>query len=136
MKIDKIDHIGIAVNSLDEAQPFWEQALGLHFLEREYVDDQKVNVAMGEVDRTHIELLEPTDPSSPIAKYLEKNRPGIHHLAITVDDIDATLARLKKEGVRLIDETPRVGAGGKRIAFVHPKSTSGVLLELSEECKS
>lgn len=132
MKIDRVDHIGIAVNSLDEAQPFWENLLGLTFHGREYVDDQKVNVAMGEAGQTHIELLEAADPSSPIARFLEKNRPGIHHIALHVDNLEEALDRLKREGARLIDESPRAGAGGKRIAFVHPKSSSGVLLELCE----
>ena len=132
MKIDRVDHIGIAVKSLDEAQPFWEEALGLHFHPREMVEDQLVQVAMGEAGETHIELLEPTDPASPIARFLESNRPGLHHIALHVDDLDAALARLKAQGARLIDEVPRVGAGGTRIAFVHPKSSSGVLLELCQ----
>lgn len=132
MKIDRVDHIGIAVNSLDEAQPFWEEALGLHFHPREVVEEQRVTVAMGEAGETHIELLEPTDSSSPIARFLEGNRPGLHHIALHVDDLEAALVRLKAAGARLIDESPRVGAGGTRIAFVHPKSASGVLLELCQ----
>jgi len=132
MKIDRVDHIGIAVPSLDAAQPFWEESLGLRFHGREYVEDQKVTVAMGEAGETHIELLEPADPASPIARFLEKNRPGIHHIALHVDNLEEALARLKAQGATLIDETPRPGAGGKRIAFVHPKSASGVLLELCE----
>jgi methylmalonyl-CoA/ethylmalonyl-CoA epimerase len=132
MKIDRVDHIGIAVPSLDAAQPFWEESLGLRFHGREFVEDQKVTVAMGEAGETHIELLEPADPASPIARFLEKNRPGIHHIALHVDNLEEALARLKAQGATLIDETPRCGAGGKRIAFVHPKSASGVLLELCE----
>lgn len=132
MKIDRVDHIGIAVNSLDEAQPFWEEALGLRFHPREVVEEQGVTVAMGEAGETHVELLEPTDSNSPIARFLEGNRPGLHHIALHVDNLEAALARLKAAGARLIDESPRVGAGGTRIAFVHPKSASGVLLELCE----
>jgi methylmalonyl-CoA/ethylmalonyl-CoA epimerase len=132
MRIDRVDHIGIAVPSLDAAQPFWEKTLGLRFHGREHVADQQVTVAMGEAGETHIELLEPADPASPIARFLERNRPGIHHIALHVDDLEAALARLKAAGATLIDETPRAGAGGKRIAFVHPKSASGVLLELCE----
>jgi methylmalonyl-CoA/ethylmalonyl-CoA epimerase len=131
-RIDRVDHVGIAVPSLDEAQPFWEAALGLRFHPREHVAEQDVTVAMGEAGETHIELLEPCGPEGPIARFLEKNRPGIHHIALHVDDLDAALVRLRAAGARLIDETPRVGAGGKRIAFVHPKSASGVLLELCE----
>jgi len=132
MTVDRVDHIGIAVPSLDEAQPFWEMGLGLTFHPREVVADQQVRVAMGEAGETHIELLEPTDPASPIARFLESKRPGLHHIALHVDDLDAALEKLKAQGARLIDPVPRVGAGGKRIAFVHPKSSSGVLLELCE----
>ncbi len=132
MHSEKIDHIGIAVQNLDEAQPFWEEVLGLHFEPREHVEDQRVVVAMGHLGESHIELLEPTGPESPIAKFLEKRGSGIHHLCVKVDDIEEALRRLKDKGMRLIDEQPRAGAAGKRIAFVHPKSTSGVLLELSE----
>ncbi|MFA7331455.1 MAG: methylmalonyl-CoA epimerase [Candidatus Delongbacteria bacterium] len=132
MKIDRVDHIGIAVPSLDAAQPFWEDSLGLVFHGREYVADQQVTVAMGAAGETHIELLEPADPASPIARFLEKNRPGIHHIALHVDNLEEALARLTAQGATLIDQVPRLGAGGKRIAFVHPKSTSGVLLELCE----
>jgi methylmalonyl-CoA/ethylmalonyl-CoA epimerase len=132
MKIDRVDHIGLAVNSLDASQPFYETTLGLTFHEREEVAEQAVTVAMGEAGETHIELLEPLNDSSPIAKFLAKRGEGIHHIALHVDDLDAALEQLKADGARLIDETPRLGAGGKRIAFVHPKSTSGVLLELCE----
>jgi methylmalonyl-CoA/ethylmalonyl-CoA epimerase len=132
MKITRVDHIGIAVPSLDEAQPFWEAMLGLRFHEREVVAEQRVTVAVGEAGETHIELLEPTDSASPIARFLEKNRPGIHHIALHVDNLEEALARLKEQGAQLIDAEPRCGAGGKRIAFVHPRSASGVLLELCE----
>jgi len=132
MTSEKIAHIGIAVQNLDESQPFWEEVLGLHFEPREHVEDQKVVVAMGHLGQSHIELLEPTGPDSPIAVFLEKRGQGIHHLCIQVDNIEDALARMKARGMRLIDETWRLGAGGKKVAFVHPKSTGGVLLELSE----
>ena len=132
MTSEKIAHIGIAVHNLDESQPFWEEVLGLHFEPREHVEDQKVVVAMGHLGESHIELLEPTGPESPLSGFLEKRGSGIHHLCIKVDNIEEALARLKARGMRLIDEHWRQGAGGKKIAFVHPKSTSGVLLELSE----
>lgn len=126
----KIDHIGIATRGVDEAAIFWANALGLTVAETEEVADQKVRVAMLAVGESRIELLEGTSPDSPISKFIEKRGPGIHHLAVNVDDIHATLARLKKNGVRLIDAEPRIGAGGCLVAFVHPSSTGGVLLEL------
>lgn len=128
----KIEHIGIATNGLDEALKFWRDALGLELKEIETVEDQKVRVAMLQVGEPRIELLEATDEDSPIAKFLQKRGPGIHHIAVRVDDIRATLTRLKAEGARLIDESPRTGAGGCLVAFVHPASTNGVLLELVE----
>jgi methylmalonyl-CoA/ethylmalonyl-CoA epimerase len=126
----KIEHIGIATNGLDEALKFWRDTLGLELKEIETVEDQKVRVAMLPVGEPRIELLEATDEDSPIAKFLQKRGAGIHHIAVRVDDIRATLARLKAEGARLIDESPRTGAGGCLVAFVHPASTNGVLLEL------
>jgi methylmalonyl-CoA/ethylmalonyl-CoA epimerase len=132
MKIDRVDHIGIAVKDLNSSQAFYEEILGLRFHDREEVLEQAVTVAMGEAGETHIELLEPLNDQSPIAKFLAKRGEGIHHMALHVDNLDLALAELKASGARLIDETPRLGAGGKRIAFVHPKSTSGVLLELCE----
>lgn len=128
----KIDHIGIAVTALDDILKFYQDALGLHLHEIEEVPEQKVRVAMFPVGETNLEFLEPTSPDSPIAKFLEKKGQGIHHVAIGVEDIDRVLAELKARGARLINETPVVGAGGKRIAFVHPASTSGILLELSQ----
>lgn len=129
----KVDHIGIAVPSLAETQKFYQDALGLHLHEIEEVPEQKVRVAMFPVGETNLEFLEPTSPESPIAKFIEKKGSGIHHVAIQVEDIDRLLADLKSRGVRLINETPVPGAGGKRIAFVHPASTGGILLELSQE---
>ena len=128
----KIEHIGIATYKLDDALKFWRDALGLGVLETEEVAEQGVRVAMLPVGEPRIELLEPTRESSPVAKFLEKRGAGIHHIAVRVDDIRAQLARLKEQGVRLIDESPRVGAGGCLVAFVHPAAAGGVLLELVE----
>ena len=129
---EKINHIGIAVNSLDASIPFYRDVLGMAFEGTEEVADQKVRVAFLAVGESRIELLEPTAPESPIARFLEKNGEGIHHLAYQVDDLEAALARLKSEGVRLIDDAPRAGAHGTRIAFLHPKASGGVLTELCE----
>ncbi len=128
--IKKIDHLGIAVSSLAEAIPYYEKVLGLQCEGTEEVVEQKVKTAFFDVGGVHIELLEPTSPDSPIAKFLEKNPAGgIHHVAFATDDLLAQLAQAQSEGVRLIDEKPRRGAGGKDIAFLHPKSTGGVLTE-------
>lgn len=129
--IKKIDHVGIAVKSLEEAIKVWE-GLGLKVEEIEEVPDQKVRTAIIHVGESRIELLEPTAEDSPIAKFLEKRGEGIHHIALGVDDIEEHLEKLKEGGYRLIDEKPRIGAGGAKIAFVHPKSVTGVLLELCE----
>ena len=126
----KVDHIGIATRDIEEALKFWRDALGLEVKHTETVEEQGVNVAMLPAGEPRVELLEPTGPSSPVAKFLEKRGPGIHHVAVRVEDIRASLARLKREGARLIDEEPRVGAGGCLVAFVHPASSGGVLLEL------
>ncbi len=128
----KIEHIGIATPRLDDALKFWRDALGLEVTHTEVVEDQGVRVAMLPAGETRIELLEPTGESSPVAKFLEKRGAGIHHIAVRVPDIRAALARLKTEGARLIDEEPRTGAGGCLVAFVHPASSGGVLLELVE----
>jgi methylmalonyl-CoA epimerase len=127
-----IEHLGIATRSIEEAVRFWRDSLGLEVIDTEEVEEQKVRVAMLPLGESRVELLEPTSPDSPVAKFLEKRGPGIHHIAVRVDDIRATLARLKEQGARLIDEAPRTGAGGSLIAFVHPSSTNGVLLELVE----
>lgn len=132
----KIEHIGIATRQLDEALLFWRDALGLEVAHTEVVEEQKVRVAMLPVGEPRIELLEPTSSDSPVAKFLEKRGAGIHHIAVRVDDIRATIERLKANGVRLIDESPRVGAGGCLVAFVHPSSANGVLLELVEQTDS
>jgi len=128
----KIEHIGIATYKIDDALKFWRDALGLSVVETEEVAEQGVRVAMLPVGEPRVELLEPTSDASPVAKFLEKRGAGIHHIAMRVDDIRAALARLKEQGARLIDESPRVGAGGYLVAFVHPASAGGVLLELVE----
>jgi methylmalonyl-CoA/ethylmalonyl-CoA epimerase len=128
--LNKIDHLGIAVRSLDEAVPYYEQALGLKCEHREEVPSQKVRTAFFTVGEVHLELLEPTSPESPLAKFLEKNPSGgIHHIAFGTDDITSQLGQAAKAGVKLIHEKPFDGAAGKLVAFLHPKSTFGVLTE-------
>ncbi|NJE85715.1 methylmalonyl-CoA epimerase [Thermococcus sp. CX2] len=129
--IKKIDHVGIAVKNLEDAIKVWE-GLGLSVEEIEEVPDQKVRTAIIHVGESRIELLEPTAEDSPIAKFIAKRGEGIHHIALGVDNIEEHLAKLKDAGYRLIDEQPRIGAGGAKIAFVHPKAVTGVLLELCE----
>jgi len=126
----KINHLGIATKSIDEALKFWGESLGLQNVHSETVEDQKVRVAMLPIGESRVELLEPTSDDSPISKFLEKRGGGIHHIAVEVDDIRETLANLKARGMRLIDETPRIGAEGCLVAFVHPAASGGVLLEL------
>jgi methylmalonyl-CoA/ethylmalonyl-CoA epimerase len=132
----KIEHIGVATRSLDDSLKFWRDALGLEVTHTEVVEEQGVRVAMLPVGEPRIELLEPTHAGSPVAKFLEKRGAGIHHIAVRVDDIRATLQSLKENGARLIDETPRVGAGGCLVAFIHPSTAGGVLLELVEHTDS
>jgi methylmalonyl-CoA/ethylmalonyl-CoA epimerase len=132
MKVLKIDHLGIAVNSIDEGKKFWSDILGLEFEGAETVAEQKVTTAFFPVSESEVELLESTAPDGPVAKYIEKRGAGIQHVAFRVENIDATLAELKEKGVKLIDQEPRIGAGGARIAFLHPKATGGVLVELCE----
>jgi methylmalonyl-CoA/ethylmalonyl-CoA epimerase len=131
--IKKIDHLGIAVRSLDEAVPYYEKALGLKCEHREEVPSQKVRTAFFAVGEVHLELLEPTDPESPIAKFLE-NHPsgGIHHIAFGSDNVEAQLKQASGAGIKLINATPVEGAGGKLVAFLHPKSTFGVLTEFCQ----
>ena len=129
----KINHLGIATKAIDEALKFWQDALGLENVHTETVEEQKVRVAMLPLGETRVELLEPTAPDSPIAKFLEKRGGGIHHIAVEVENIEESLAKLKAEGARLIDESPRVGAENCLIAFVHPAATGGVLLELVQK---
>jgi methylmalonyl-CoA/ethylmalonyl-CoA epimerase len=132
--LTKINHIGIAVTSLDASLPFYRDNLRMEFAGIEEVTEQKVKVAMLQIGESKIELLEPTSSDSPVAKFIEKNGPGIHHVAYEVDDIEAAIARLIADGARMIDEKPRVGAHDTRIAFIHPKSSNGVLTELCQ-CK-
>jgi len=132
MKILKIDHLGIAVNSIDVGKTFWSDILGLDFEGAETVEEQKVATAFFPVGESEVELLESTAPDGPVAKYIEKRGQGIQHIAFRVADIDAALAELKAKGVQLIDQVPRKGAGGAKIAFLHPKATGGVLVELCQ----
>lgn len=132
MKVTGVDHIGIAVKSIDEALKLWEEVLGIKCTGREEVEEQKVVTAFLPLGDTEVELLEPTSPESPVSKFMEKRGEGIHHLALRVENIEAALEELKGKGIRLIDEEPRCGAGGAKIAFIHPKAAGGVLLELSE----
>ncbi len=133
MAFKKIDHVAIAVPDLNKGMDLYESLLGIKAAHIEEVVDQKVKAAFFPVDDTNIELLFPTSPDSPISKFLEKKPSGgLHHICMEVSDIESHLAELKAKGVVLIDEKPRIGAHGKRVAFVHPKSTGGVLIELSE----
>jgi methylmalonyl-CoA/ethylmalonyl-CoA epimerase len=129
----KVAHIGIATNTLEEGLAVWRDAIGLKLDHTEEVTEQGVKVAMLALGDTHVELLEPTSPDSAVGKFLAKRGPGIHHIAIEVNDINVALAELRDKGARLIDETPRVGAGGCLVAFVHPVATNGVLLELVQQ---
>lgn len=132
MKTLKVDHIGIAVKNLDETLKFYEEVLGLTCTGIEEVDEQKVRVAFLPVGDSEVELLESTDEEGPIAKFIEKKGEGIQHIAFRVDNIEEAIENMKEKGVRMIDEKPRYGAGGAKIAFCHPKSTGGVLVELSQ----
>ncbi len=133
MKVNHIEHIGIAVASIADAIPYWEKVLGLKCYNVEEVADQKVKTAFFMVGQTKIELLEPTSEESTIAKFIEKKGPGIHHMAFAVDNIEGALADAEAAGVQLIDKAPRQGAEGLSIAFMHPKFTGGVLTELCED---
>jgi methylmalonyl-CoA/ethylmalonyl-CoA epimerase len=129
----KIQHLGVAVGSIDEALKFWRDALGLELRVVEVVEDQGVRVAMLPIGESRIELLEATGDETPVGKFIAKRGPGIHHLCVEVSDIVARLAELKARGVRLIDDQPRNGAGGALVAFIHPSSTGGVLIELTQK---
>lgn len=133
--IEKIDHIGIAVKSIKETSELLSNILGLKVAGEEIVEEQKVKVAFLPLGDSELELLESTLPDGPIAKFIEKKGEGIQHIAFRVNNIEEALEKLKKEGVRLIDEKPRYGAGGAKIAFLHPKSTNGILVELCERNK-
>ncbi len=133
MSVERIDHIGIAVKSIDESLPYYRDVLGMEFLGTEEVPEQKVIVAFLKIGESKIELLEPTADDSPVAKFIEKRGGGIHHIAVKVDSIEDALKKHHDNGARLIDTEPRIGAHDMRIAFIHPKATSGVLLELCQE---
>ncbi len=133
MKPTHIEHIGIAVKSIAEALPFYEKVLGLKCYNIEEVADQKVKTAFFKIGETKIELLETTDPEGPIGKFIEKRGEGIHHIAFAVENIEERLRQAEEAGIRLIDSVPRKGAEGLSIAFLHPKSTLGVLTELCED---
>ncbi len=132
MKILKIDHLGIAVNSIGGGKEFWSDIMGLHFEGSETVAEQKVTTAFFPVGESEVELLESTSPDGPVAKFIEKKGEGFQHVAFRVANIEEALAELKEKGVKLIDEKPRIGAGGAKIAFLHPKATGGILVELCE----
>ncbi len=133
MKVSHIEHLGIAVRSIEEALPYWENVLGLTCYNIEEVTDQKVRTAFLKVGQTKIELLEPTSEESTVAKFIETRGEGFHHIAYAVENIEEALAEVEAKGVRLIDKTPRAGAEGMTIAFLHPKSTGGVLTEFCED---
>lgn len=132
MQILKIDHLGIAVNSIDDGKNFWSEVLGLEFEGSETVVEQKVKTAFFPVGESEVELLESTSPDGPVAKFIEKRGQGFQHIAFRVASIDEALAELKAKNIKLIDQEPRLGAGGAKIAFLHPKATGGILVELCE----
>ena len=133
MKVLKIDHLGIAVKSINEGKKFWGDLLGLWLEESEAMNAEKLITTFFPIGESEIELLESTDPEGPIGRFLEKRGEGVHHVAFRVENIEEALKELKEKGIRLIDETPRAGARGAKIAFLHPKSTNGVLVELCEK---
>ncbi len=133
MNLSHIEHIGIAVKSLENSIPYWEKIFGLKCYSIEEVAEQKVKTAFFKVGQTKIELLESTDPEGPIGKFIEKKGEGIHHIAFAVNNLEQALAETEEKGIQLIDKTPRKGAEGLDIAFLHPKSTFGVLTELCED---
>jgi len=133
--LNKIDHIGIAVKSIEKAKEFYEKSLGLAPSSAESVPSQMVTAVFFKIGGSKIELLEGTSPESPITKFIEKKGEGIHHICYEVDDLEDTLSKLQKSGIQLIDKSSRVGAHGKKIAFIHPKSTNGILTELTEKDK-
>jgi methylmalonyl-CoA/ethylmalonyl-CoA epimerase len=131
-KITRIDHIAIAVEDIDKALLFWRDALGLPLTHIEQVPTQKAQVAFLPAQGCEVELVRPTEEGTGVARFLQKRGPGMHHICFEVDDIEGCLARLKEQGIRLIDESPIIGSGGRRIAFIHPEGAQGVLVELNE----
>jgi methylmalonyl-CoA/ethylmalonyl-CoA epimerase len=130
--LTKINHIGVAVTCIEDALPYYRDQLGMNYEGEEVVAAQKVKVAFLQIGESRIELLEPTSDESPVAGFLKKNGPGMHHIAYEVDDLEGALRKLEAQGVRLIDKKPRKGAHGTKIAFVHPKASGGVLTELCQ----
>ncbi len=130
--MSRLDHIAVAVKNLEDSLSFYRDQLGLELISIETVETEGVRVAKLDAGNTHIELLEPLNPDTPVGKFMEKNGPGLHHICLGVADIAGEMDQLKDAGVRLINDLPRPGAGGAKVAFVHPKATGGVLLELSQ----
>ncbi len=133
--LDRIDHVGVAVEDLDGALALYEGALGMPAVHRETVEEQGVEAVLLDVGDGHVELLKPLGPDTPVGKFLVKKGPGLHHVAYAVTDIEATLSQLREQGVRLIDETPRTGIRNSRVAFLHPRSTGAVLTEIVQPAK-
>lgn len=133
MEINKIDHIGVAVSNLNDVKELFSQLFDLNVEFEEEVSEQKVSTFGYDINGTNLEFLEATSSESPISKFVEKRKNAVHHIALQVDDLDAALSELKEKKIRLIDEEARIGAEGKRIAFLHPKATAGILIELSEK---
>ncbi len=131
-KVSKIQHLGVAVSSIEDALNFWREGMGLELGAVEVVEDQGVKVALLPIGESRIELLEPTGDETPVGKFIAKRGQGIHHICVEVDDVAAKLEELKTRGVRLIDEQPRIGAAGALVAFIHPANTGGVLIELTQ----
>jgi methylmalonyl-CoA/ethylmalonyl-CoA epimerase len=136
MSRTKLDHIAIAVTNLEESLAFYRDQFGLKLLEVEVVEEQGVVVAKLDLGNTHLELMEPMKPDSPVGKFIQQRGPGLHHICVAVNSIKDELANLKNHGAKLINEEPKIGAGGAQIAFIHPKTTGGVLMELSQPKKS
>ena len=134
--LSRIDHIGVATDDLDGAISLYEQTMGMPVAHRETVESQGVEAALLDVGEGHVELLAPLGPETPVGKYLDKRGPGLHHVAYSVDDIEDVLAKLKDSGIELIDEEPRDGIRESRVAFLHPKSTGGVLTELVQPAEA
>ena len=132
----RIDHIGVAVQSIDDALRLYEQAYAMTLVHREVVEEQGVEAVLLDVGENHVELLQPLGPDTPVGRYLERRGAGIHHVAYQVQDIDAELERLRSAGIELIDQSPRTGIRGSRVAFCHPRSTGGVLTEIVEPAEA
>jgi methylmalonyl-CoA/ethylmalonyl-CoA epimerase len=131
----EVHHIGVAVASIEEQRPFYEDILGARFEGTEIIPEQKVKIGFFRSANLRVELLEPTDPSGPVARFMEKRGAGLHHVAYSVEDLPARIAELKKKGIQMVDEVPKAGSHGSRIAFLHPRSSGGVLTELCEPGK-